>query len=176
MPRIMQWSKIKRRAESLFAASGKGRVELRTTNYRHASDWEGRGWITLDGTEIASFCTFKYWIARGEASESIQEALGREGERAVMDRAQAQAVENLHQAGVLSQDSFELAIQEYTSLTIDDALASPHLIHRALAVLDRRMGKRRLTTTRLQPDEHPLVRRLFQFRCAAERFRDFAVS
>lgn len=43
----------------------------------------------------------------------------------------------------------------------------PDPVIRALAVLDARYGKRRLTA--FDPvDEHPLVRRLFYLRCEAE--------
>ena len=39
--------------QDLFADSVKGRVEFRSTGYRHAHDGEGRYWITMDGEEIA---------------------------------------------------------------------------------------------------------------------------
>jgi hypothetical protein len=43
----MQWSKRKKRAESFFAESVQGRLELRSTHYRGTHDEEGRGYITL---------------------------------------------------------------------------------------------------------------------------------
>jgi hypothetical protein len=39
---------------------------------------------------------------------------------------------------------------------------------RALAVIDRRAGKRRLRSLEVGPLEHPLVRELFRLRCEAE--------
>jgi capsid protein len=56
----MQWSKAKQRVEVLFTPKASGRVELRTTNYRRVADWEGRGWITIDGVEAWNFCTMRY--------------------------------------------------------------------------------------------------------------------
>jgi hypothetical protein len=42
---------------------------------------------------------------------------------------------------------------------------------RALAVLDRRLGRRRLRTLEFRTDEHPLVIGLYRFRCTAEGIR-----
>jgi hypothetical protein len=39
---------------------------------------------------------------------------------------------------------------------------------RALAIIDRRVGKRRLRMLEVGPLEHPLVRQLYQLRCEAE--------
>jgi len=73
----MQWSKLKSRIERFFAASVSGRVEVRTTSYRHAHDWEGRGWITLDGEKIGNICTRKYWVERSRLEfRCAQEKLG----------------------------------------------------------------------------------------------------
>ncbi|WP_337170189.1 hypothetical protein [Gemmatimonas aurantiaca] len=52
-----------------------------------------------------------------------------------------------------------------------DALASSSPLFRALAVLDARVGKRRLRQLAATPDEHPLVRRLRVLRCEAEGIR-----
>jgi hypothetical protein len=70
----MQWSKLKARVESFFAPAVAGRVELRTTNYRHVHDGAGRGWITIDGREVYNFCTQKYWVEGNALSEGIRTA------------------------------------------------------------------------------------------------------
>lgn len=169
----MQWSKLKKRVESRFAPSMAGRVELRTTNYRTAHDWEGRGWITIDKEEVHNFCTLKYWIERNALLEGIRAANGATDYREPSQRAdyyhayeQADAI--LEQRGIMSQAWFEGSLQEYLSLTLEDALAAPNFLHRALAVVDRRLGKRRLKTLQLEPTEHALVVRFLGLRRAAE--------
>jgi len=84
---------------------------------------------------------------------------GREAERILAER------------GILSQGWFETSLAEYLTLALDDALASDDLVHRALAVLDGRLGKRRLQSFPLRADESPLVRRLLDLRCEAEGVR-----
>jgi hypothetical protein len=70
--------------------------------------------------------------------------------------------------GVVSQKFFECSIEAYPSLSIGEALESANFIHRALAMVDRRLGKRRLRSLGLRTDEHPLVLKLYEFRRVAE--------
>jgi hypothetical protein len=53
------------------------------------------------------------------------------------------------------------------SSSLEDALASPSPFIRALALLDRRVGKRRLRLMEVE-NEHPIVRELFALRWTAE--------
>ena len=59
-------------------------------------------------------------------------------------------------------------LKRYLALSIEDALISDRPLVRALAVIDRRAGKRRLRRLEIGPEEHPLVRELYQLRCEAE--------
>jgi hypothetical protein len=56
------------------------------------------------------------------------------------------------------------SIHEYPSLSLAEALESDDFVHRALAMLDRRLGQRRLASLELRADEHPLVSQLLEFR------------
>jgi hypothetical protein len=53
-------------------------------------------------------------------------------------------------------------------MNIDDTIKSDIYIIRALSMIDRRLGKRRLITLSLSEDEHSLVKTLFLIRCSAE--------
>jgi hypothetical protein len=172
----MQWSKLKRRAELFFAPSVAGRVELRTTNYRGAHDAAGRGWITIDGEKAWSFCTLRHGIRHHEIEDGLRAANGGNDFRDPSQRdayyaAIGQADDILEREGIVSQSYFEGAVATYPSLAIDEALVSDNLVHRALAVLDKRLGKRRLASLSFRTDEHPLVVGLHRFRCAAEGVR-----
>lgn len=70
--------------------------------------------------------------------------------------------------GIHSQGEFEAALQEWTLLSIEDSLASDNPLIRAFAMVDRRLGKRRLQKIVLTGGEHPLIRILYQLRCDAE--------
>jgi hypothetical protein len=70
----MIWSKLKKRVEALFAPTMFGRVELRSTNYRHAHDQAGRGYITVDGKEVWQMSTTQTWtVSAQRVSEAIMQ-------------------------------------------------------------------------------------------------------
>ncbi|MEA2558967.1 MAG: hypothetical protein QOH06_471 [Acidobacteriota bacterium] len=169
----IQWSKLKKQVEQRFAPSVAGRVELRTTNYRHAHDSTGRGWITVDKTEVHNFCTLKYWVEHNALASGIREANSAMDWRDPAQRAgyyeagdQADAI--LEMRGVVTQSWFEDSLQDFLSLSIEDALQSENFLHRALSILDARLGKRRLRSLEFGPEEHPLVRRFLALRQEAE--------
>jgi hypothetical protein len=169
----MQWSRLKEQIESRFASSMAGRVELRITSYRHTHDAEGRGWITIDKKEAHNFCTLKFWIEQGLLLEGIRAANNATdyhdpAQRAGYYHAYEQADAILDQRGVRSKEWFENSLQEYLSLTLEEGLASTNFLHRALAVIDKRLGKRRVKTLQLSAGEHPLVSRFLELRRAAE--------
>jgi len=56
---------------------------------------------------------------------------------------------------------------DYLGMSIDEVLCSQYVLIRAIGVLDRRVGKRKLRRLALEA-EHPLVRLLYCFRCDAE--------
>jgi hypothetical protein len=113
----MHWSKLKQRVEERFAGSVAGRVELRLTSYRHAHDGLGRGWITVDGIEVASMC---YWRSLREGSYDV--------------RAVTEPGEPPRNAGaVMPPYIFTQTLVDYLSLSIEQALASPSFLVRALA-------------------------------------------
>ena len=61
--------------------------------------------------------------------------------------------------------------RRFASLPVDEALASESPLLQALAVLDARVGKRRLQALLERPPEHPVVRTVLALRCEAEGIR-----
>lgn len=167
---MRRWSKLKSRVEAFFAPSVAGRVELRIAGYRWDRDREGRGWITVDGVEVHNFCTFTQWRESAALQPDLVElsALPQAGSGA-SDHAGLPVGDLLESRGVLSQQQFTQALVSYCNLSLEQALESELFVHRALAVLDGRLGKRRLASLRLSSAEHPLVARLLAFRLSAER-------
>ena len=83
----------------------------------------------------------------------------------------ADAAEAARRAGVHGDADVLHELEAYLSLPVDVALASESPLLRALAVLDARVGKRRLRALAATPDEHPLVAALLHLRCDAEGVR-----
>ncbi|MDA7859055.1 hypothetical protein N9B05_04470 [Mariniblastus sp.] len=114
----MRWSKLKQLIESGFAPEIAGRVQFHTTRYRNAHDAMGRSWITLDDVEIANM----QHLSGAAANEHP-------------DR-----IEN----GIFTAYDLPNSMRQYLNMNIDEALSSDNPLIRAMAVIDRRLGKRRV--------------------------------
>ena len=182
-----RWTKLKKRVEDRFADSVKGRLELRMTRYRHAHDGEGEAWITFDRQKIATMSTFAWFHARYAESRRLTPERGfvsswdhylrcrerRQWEPYEPDsnysprRIQFEADDNMHAQGIFGAFDLVYSMADYLNHDIDDALRSDNHIIRALALVDRRFGKRRLL--RFDPTDQPsLVRAFYSLRCQAE--------
>jgi hypothetical protein len=164
----MRWSKLRTSIEALMAESVRGRVGLRVTRYRRCHDQDGRAWITLDGKEIVNMpreCKLygemhkRAAFLAGEKSDSCSYDLY----KPYMDEAERQ----LHEEGVFWQGDLGDAMFYAANMPIAKILSSESALVRALGMLDRRLGKRRLAALDMSK-EAPLVRLLYEFRCEAE--------
>ncbi|MDB4564749.1 hypothetical protein N9099_02290 [Mariniblastus sp.] len=114
----MRWSKLKQMIESGLAAEVSGRISFHTTRYRNAHDGMGRSWITVDDVEIINM----HHLSGPAASEGP-------------DRLEH---------GVFAAYDLPVAMTQFLNMNIDAALASNNPLIRALAVVDRRTGQRRI--------------------------------
>jgi hypothetical protein len=136
----------------------------------------GRVWLTLDGRELISFDTSRYVAKRAQISHDMRSGTGPFALSATSDQeeylaADAAARDYLRRAGEYDDYSALEDLEAYLSLPIEEALQSPSPLIRALAVVDRRVGKRRVRQLLAQPDEHPLVKDLTVVRGVAEGIR-----
>jgi hypothetical protein len=160
----MQWSRLKSAVEGRFAASVGRRVQLRVTRYRHTHDGEGRGWITVDREEVFDASSLRHFPTFSELNSALQrQGLGVTG-------AHRRARGQLEAEGVYTEWTFREALEEYLDLSIERALSSTNVLHRGLAMIDRRLGQRRFRAIRLREKDHSLVRRLYRFRGLAEEW------
>jgi hypothetical protein len=150
----MIWSKKLRIFRERLAPALQKRTALRSAGYRDAYEERGRSWIEFDGREVISFCDF------------VHENAWREHGR---DLAAVAA------AGVYSKQDFGSAFTEFIDLGIDSALASGNPLIRGLAVLDRRVGRRRLRTLAATAQPEP-VETLLKLRLAAEGMSQIEVG
>ena len=190
----MSWSKLKKAVEQFFAESVKGRVALRMTQYKTCEFRCGRGWITIDGREILDASTHRAMDAFGR---EVRRLMGKDAHKPMnADRrfpVYADQLKSLHmlddtdftagpgeigkvrtsvrndliERGFFTEADFLQALSRYPEMPIKDILACRNPIVRAIAMLDRRVGKRRLKAIDLKK-EHLLARRLLEFRLEAE--------
>ena len=153
----MKWSKLKQTVEQKFADCLKKRVRIYATRYTTGSYFMVRGWITVDGKEIASFSTPDNYGKFGWNTPDISERIPQE------NRTEGAAVEK----GEFSRSDLINSCRDFINMNIDDAFESDNPIIKALAVLDKRLGKRRLRNINTE-SLHPLVLTLLYLRMECE--------
>lgn len=157
----MKWSKLKKTIEDNFADCVKGRVHIFSTRYTTGSYFMVRGWITIDKEEIANFSTPDNCNKFGWNTPDINERISPE------DRTEGLAAEK----GEFSRSDFTDACFEYINMNIDASASSENPIIRSFAMLDKRLGKRRLKLLKVQDrtDKHPLVLKMLDLRLECEK-------
>jgi hypothetical protein len=159
----MRWSQLKHQVEARFAPALQGRVQVWAAVYRKPATTDGRGWITLDGEQIHSMADTPSDAARQALADAID----------VAEAAEPGSPESdwTRQGGLFfTYGDFLDALECCLSSGIDDLLDSQWPLNRALAMLDRRLGKRRFLRLARMEREHPLVQRLYRIRAEAERW------
>ena len=146
----MRWSKLRKLVEDRFSPSVAKRLAIHSAAYGNCSC--GHCWITLDKEIVANFCTRAYWNKKMMGDTGVN----------------SMYKDHLVLYGDKSrQDAYRSMFDYVHSLSHDEALKSDDVLIQALAVLDSRLGKRRLEAL----DDsvlHPLAKKLLSIRQEAE--------
>lgn len=149
------WSGIRNKLENEYLAESlHGRIQYYCISYSRSPDHEGRASIRLDGEELVSGCYWNQWskahlFPHDEKYESRMKL-----EFPYID-------ETALKLGVFDQRCFYNAFEEFDNQSIEKSLASDNLIVRIFAVLDRRVGKRRLIAMKETIKEEDEIFNLF---------------
>ena len=179
---IMQWSKTKSTLESFLCDKLQGRIKIYATVYRKFHDCPSRVWITFDKKEIISASDATYQTKHEQLYRQIKKEGGlkdipfNENWHVMFNSPERQElIKASHKAeAMINQNTFNsyhfyAPFMEYGSLSIEEALHSENIIIRAYAMLDRRLGKRRLSKFKLTiEDTHPLILHFYKIRCDVE--------
>lgn len=143
----MQWSRLKKMLESRFCAAFRGRVQIHMARYTHDEE-EGRLWMVLEKQEIFSV---------GDSLSPSRPAWYCKWGCVYYNAS-------------WGRSELEHYLLPYLQLSIEEALESPNEFTKALAMLDKRLGKRRLKAL-AEPMENEalLVRHFYMLRCQAEK-------
>jgi hypothetical protein len=168
-----KWSKLRAALAERVATSIGTRLAIHQARYRRTGEEVGRVWLTLDGQELISFDTNSYVAKRAQIAHDMRSgvgpfALSPASDLAEYHAADRAATEALRRSGEYDDYSALEDLEEFLSLPIKEALVSPSPSVRGLAVVDRRVGKRRLRELFAHPDEHWFVQRMCRARVAAE--------
>lgn len=162
---LMKWSKLKSLVEQRIASSIRPRIAINSAAYGACSC--GHAWITLDKQVIANFCTRAFWNIPRQHDEESNRWVAKDD--AFNRDIPFKSADQLTNYGELSrQDAYQACWEFVHDLGIEEAIISEDPLIQSLAVIDSRVGKRRLTRINAK-DLHPLAEKLFSERCTAEK-------
>lgn len=155
------WSGIRKKLETEYLADAlRGRVQYYVTTYRKSHDQEGRAAILLDGQEVLKGNFYNYFL-----KEHFLDEKHKTDKWDIID-------ETMLGMGMFDQYSFYRSFDEYDNQSIENSLSSENLLVRIFAVMDRRVGKRKLISMMDHMAEEPSVFKFFYFvRLDAEGIR-----
>lgn len=186
----MVWNKLKQQLESFLSPSLKGKVAYLPSGYRYTKEKQARSFIVVLGREVFKKTLETDGIHWYQAEQEIIRDAGvvisvtldeveaiKHGsknnipeDRLIVVAKKQKATENAKkvfkaQTQLLKTD-FEQAATVFLSTSIENSLASDEILLNVLAVLDRRVGKKRLYGMEaLMRMKHPLVQYFYDLRC-----------
>ena len=149
----MQWSKLKARVKDFICPELRDRIDFHLTSYRESHDGADKVWITVDGQRVFSCKHYPYERAEAEAYHG-----GLRGE---------QVKELLREKEIHRPKDFGDAMRAYLDMPISEAVKSSDPLVKAFALVDRRLGKRRLAKLEITGSEHTLVKVFYELRLAS---------
>lgn len=185
----MSWSKLKQHLESFLCPALVGRVEYRSTSYRYLPDKAGQCYIAVDKKNILNMSDTTSLIRWYQTELEIKndpdiqipinneelEALRIETKGLVPeDRLQVIArsrkiagfaKELLSAQSSLSKSNFTVVATKFLATSIEESLESNDILLNILALVDRRVGKKRIINmTEMMKLKHPIVQYFYELR------------
>ena len=162
----MQWSKLRTTIKSLICEELRGRVDFHVSRYHDRGSARARiGAITVDAKPVLGLSYDRFcresdgWFAslrRGEKWGSWAGPSSAETEWSEYQKDEIHAPQQ-----------FGDAMRAYLDMPVEQALASANPFIRALAIIDRRVGRRTIEGLKIGEAGHSLVREFYRLRMQA---------
>ncbi len=185
----MSWSKLKQQLESFLCPALDGRVEYRATGYRYLPDKAGLCYISVDQKDVLRMNdksgSIRWYQTEMEIkndsgiqipiSEEEMEAVRKDTKGSVPEdrlkviarnrKISGYAKELLTAQAALSKSNFVVAANQFLASPIEDSIESSDMILNILALVDRRVGKKRiLNMAGKMKLKHPAVQYFYELR------------
>lgn len=185
----MAWSKMKQSLESFLCPALYGRVEYSATSYRYLSDKAGQCYIKVDKKNIfnmSDISTLIRWYQTEQEikndsniqipinSEEIETVRKDTNGTVPEDRLKViarnrkiseYAKEMLSAQSALSKSNFNVVANRFLTISIEESIESNDILLNIFALVDRRVGKKRLLNMAEKMKlKHPIVQYFYELR------------
>ncbi|HCO62444.1 MAG TPA: hypothetical protein DIT49_03210 [Clostridiales bacterium] len=139
---VSTWSGIRNKLEHDYLCPAlRGRIQYFSTSYWESHDQTGRAAIRLDGVEVLRSNYYAYEQNYWNRCQALQrEGVGEDDPKVLFQLAHEGTLTD----GCFDNVVFYEAFHEFDNQSIEKSLVSENPLVRILALLDRRLGKRRL--------------------------------
>lgn len=185
----MSWSKLKQQLESFLCPALDGRVEYRATGYRYLPDKAGLCYISVDKKDVLRMndkaSSIRWYQTELEIkndpdiqipiSDKELEAVRKDTKGTVPEdrlkviarnrKITEYAKEFLAAQASLSKSNFVTVANQFLSTSIEESIESKDILLNILALVDRRIGKKRiLNMSEKMKLKHPVVQYFYELR------------
>lgn len=185
----MSWSKLKQQLESFLCPALCGRVEYRASSYRYSPDKSGNCYISVDKKNVFNMndraSSIRWYQTEQEIKNDsdLQIPISDEEIEAVRKDTQGKVPEDrliviarsrkisevakelLSAQTSLSKSNFTVVATKFLAISIDECLESDDILLNILALVDRRVGKKRiLNMSEKMKLKHPIVQYFYELR------------
>lgn len=185
----MSWSKLKQQLESFLSPALVGRVEYRATGYRYLPDKVGLCYISVDKKDVLRMndkaSPIRWYQTELEIKNDpdIQIPISDEEMEAVRKDTQGNVPEDrlkviarnrkitgyakelMSAQASLSKSNFVALANQFLSTSIEENIESKDILLNILALVDRRVGKKRiLNMSEKMKLKHPVVQYFYELR------------
>ena len=166
------WSGIRNKLESDYLCPAlRGHIQYFATSYSKSADHEGRAAIRVDGVEVLRSNYYTYFENVWTKFHHLRSTTLKDHDSAkeAINQAHAYALEQ----GTFDQKVFYEAFGIFDNQSIEKSLTSENPLVRIFALLDRRLGKRRLLALEESMEQElDWVRAFYVIRMQAEGLID----
>ena len=168
MAGVSTWSGIRNKLEHDYLCTAlRGRIQYYAISYSKSADHEGRAAIRLDGVEVlrSNYYDYSqnYW-------NRFQQLRTDQTEKDDPKLTYQLAYEGTLNDGCFDQRVFYEAFHLFDNQSIEESMNSSNPLVRIFALLDRRLGKRRLLAmAEKMEQELPWARTFYVIRIQAEK-------
>ena len=148
----MMWSKLKQMTEARFVPELQGRLQVFQTIYRKSSDEEGEFWFALDKKKVFGCGSLNYFAALGDEKALLRSETG----DLLPQDLDARARDRLLKQGMMTVGDFNELLRSSLNFSVETMLEHDCPLVRGLAMIDRRLGQRRLEKLAME-QEHAFV-------------------
>ena len=165
------WSGIRNKLENDYLCPAlRGRIQYFATSYWESHDQTGRAAIRLDGVEVLRSNYYAYEQNYWNRYQALRrEGVGEDDPKAPFRMAHEGTLND----GCFDNIFFDEAFHEFDNQSIEKSLTSENPLVRVFALLDRRLGKRRLLALEESMEQElDWVRAFYVTRMQAEGLMD----